>query len=88
MKVDPGAQSFPIPSGERYSVRELAEVVCRIVREERDREVASELVEKSRDEDTRLADFAVYTTAVKETVGFEPQRSVEATVGGLIETEC
>jgi UDP-glucose 4-epimerase len=84
MEADPGARSLPIASGERYSVRELAEVVCRVVREERDREVAVELVENPRDEDARVADFAVDTTAARETIGFEAQRSVEGTIRELV----
>lgn len=79
-----GARTFPIASGDCRSVLEIAEIVQRIVAEERGDEPAIEMVENPRESETETEDFAVDTDEARETIGFEAQRTVEDTVREMV----
>jgi len=79
-----GAMTLPIASGEDMSVLDLAHLVQRVTREERGYEPEVELVENPRGEEAAGSDFSVDTSAARETIGFEAEHTVEATVRGLI----
>jgi len=76
-----GVEKYELASDEDPSVGELAELVQRLAREERDIEVDVELVENPRaGEETLVSEFPVDTTRAKEQLGWETQQTLEATV--------
>lgn len=79
-----GATTFPIASGETRSVREIAEIVQRVVDEERGQEPAIEMVENPRGPETVSEDFTVDTSAAAETIGFEAEYTVEQAVREMV----
>lgn len=81
---DDGATTFPIASGEDMSVLDLANLVQRVCEEERGYAPEVELVENPRGEEAAGSDFSVDTTKAAETLGFEAEHSVEATVRSLL----
>lgn len=82
--ADDGAETFPVASGECMSVREIAETVQRVVREERGYEPEIEMVENPRDSETAAGDFTVDTTEAREEIGFEAGRDVESAVREMV----
>ena len=58
----------------------MAELVARIAREERGLEPTVELVANPREAETLVEEFTVDTTAVRETLSWEPHHTVEATI--------
>jgi UDP-glucose 4-epimerase len=82
--ADDGAVTLPIASGEEYSILELAELVQRVTDEERGETVEVELVENPREGEAVSGDFTVDTTAARDAIGFETERSVEGFVRGMI----
>lgn len=82
--AEDGAETIPLASGEEYSVLELAELVQRVVREERGIDIDIEMVENPRSAETDAADFTVDTSYARESIGFETEYSVEETVRELV----
>jgi UDP-glucose 4-epimerase len=84
--ADDGAETVPLASGECTSIIEIAELVQRVVDEERGYRPDIEMVENPRGgEEAAEDDFSVDTTAARETLGFEPRHSVEATVREMVQ---
>ena len=75
-----GSRAFELATEEAPSVAEMAELVARIAREERGLEPTVELVANPREAETLVDEFTVDTTAVRETLGWEPHHTVEATI--------
>ncbi|PSQ52999.1 oxidoreductase [Halobacteriales archaeon SW_8_65_20] len=73
-------RAFELATEEAPSVTEMAELVARIAREERGLEPTVELVANPREAETLVEEFTVDTTAVRETMGWEPHHTVEATI--------
>jgi nucleoside-diphosphate-sugar epimerase len=81
----PGATTVTLASGECMSVLDIANLVQRIVEEERDLDVEIELVENPRgDDDTEATDFTVDTDEAREAIGFEPEYDVESAIREMI----
>lgn len=85
--ADDGATTLPIASGEQYSVKDLAELVQRVAREERGYEIDVDLVENPRGSEAVAEDFTVDTTEAREEINFEAEHTVEETVRQLIREE-
>lgn len=79
-----GARTLPIASGDTWSVRELADAVRRVVREERGIDASVELVENPRETEPITGDFVVDTTEAAEAIGFEATHGVEATIREMV----
>ncbi|PSQ32032.1 oxidoreductase [Halobacteriales archaeon SW_6_65_46] len=75
-----GSRAFELATEEAPSVTEMAELVARIAREERGLEPTVELVANPREAETLVEEFTVDTTAVRETLSWEPHHTVEATI--------
>jgi UDP-glucose 4-epimerase len=76
-----GVEKYELASDEDPSVGDLAELVQRLAREERDIEVDVELVGNPRaGEETLVSEFPVDTTRAREQLGWETGRTLEATV--------
>jgi len=75
-----GSRAFELATEEAPSVMEMAELVAQIAREERGLEPTVELVANPREAETLVDEFTVDTTAVRETLGWEPHRTIEATI--------
>jgi nucleoside-diphosphate-sugar epimerase len=76
-----GVEKYELASDEDPSVGDLAELVQRLAREERDIEVDVELVENPRaGEETLVSEFPVDTTRAREELGWDTERTLEATV--------
>lgn len=85
LDADDGAETVPLASGECMSIIELAEVVQRVVEEERGFRPEIEMVENPRGgEEAAGDDFEVDTSAARETLGFEPAHSIEAAVREMV----
>lgn len=82
--AEPGATTIPIASGEDMSVLDLANLVQRVCSEERGYEPEVELVENPRGEEAAGSDFSVDTSRAAETIGFEAEHTVEATVRAML----
>lgn len=82
--ADTGARTLPIASGEQYSVKELAELVQKIAREELGYNIKIDLVDNPRESETIVQNFTVDTTKARENIGFETEYTVEETVRRLI----
>lgn len=80
----PGARSLTLASGEQYSIRELAELVQRVVREERGYEVPVEMVDNPREGEVLVEDYTVDTSTAADVIGFETRHTVEETVRRLL----
>ncbi|PSP39459.1 oxidoreductase [Halobacteriales archaeon QH_7_65_31] len=75
-----GSRAFELATEEAPSVTEMAELVARIAREERGLEPTVEFVANPREAETLVEEFTVDTTAVRETLSWEPHHTVEATI--------
>jgi len=76
-----GVEKYEIASEEDPSVRELAELVARLAREEQDIDVDTELVENPRaSEETLVSEFPVDTSRATDELGWQPKRTLEETV--------
>mgnify|MGYP000436238596 FL=1 len=76
-----GVEKYELASDEDPSVGDLAELVQRLAREERDIEVDVELVENPRaGEETLVSEFPVDTSRAKAELGWETERTLETTV--------
>ncbi|MDZ7746838.1 MAG: NAD(P)-dependent oxidoreductase [Halobacteriales archaeon] len=75
-----GSTAFEIATEEAPSVMTIAELVAELAREERDLDPEIRLVENPREAETLVDEFTVDTTAVHETLGWEPHHTVEATI--------
>jgi len=76
-----GVTKYELATDEDPSVGDLAELVQRLAREERDIEVDVELVENPRaGEETLVSEFPVDTTRANEELGWDTERTLEATV--------
>jgi len=76
-----GVEKYELASDEDPSVGDLAELVQRLAREERDIEVDVELVENPRaGEETLVSEFPVDTTRAREELDWETERTLETTV--------
>lgn len=85
LDAEDGAETIPLASGECMSILDIAELVQRVVAEERDEHVEIEMVENPRGgEEAAADDFSVDTSAARETLGFEPAHSVEETVREMV----
>ncbi|MFC6837750.1 NAD-dependent epimerase/dehydratase family protein [Halomarina ordinaria] len=79
-----GVEKFEIATDEDPGVVEVADLVQRIAREERDVDPDVELVENPRSGETLVDSFAVDTEAAREVLGWSPEESVEASVRDLL----
>jgi len=79
-----GVEKFELASDEDPSVMSVAETVQRVAREERGLDVDVALVENPRGNETLVEEFAVDTTRARETLEWDPEESVEATIRELI----
>jgi len=82
--ADPGAATVPVASGESRSVLEIAELVQRLIDEERDRQVTIEMVENPREAEADAEDFIVDTNAAQAVMGFTAQRDIETTIREML----
>jgi len=84
LDADAGATTIPIASGQEYSILEIAEIVQAAARDVRGEDVEVEVVENPRGEEAAGEDFTVDTSRARETIGFEAEHTVEATVQELM----
>lgn len=83
--ADDGSITVPIASGDCRSVLELAELVRRLVREERGEEIDVDLVENPRGVDETVAEnFTVDATAAERLLGFEAEETIEETISEML----
>jgi len=76
-----GVRKYELASDEDPSVGDLAELVQRLAREERDVDVDVELVSNPRaGEETLVSEFPVDTSRTREELDWEAERSLEVTV--------
>lgn len=76
-----GATTFALASGECKSVREIAEIIQRVGREQCGLDVDIEVVPNPRgDDDTLSEEFTVDTSTAEERIGFETVHDVESAV--------
>lgn len=80
-----GARAYEIASDEDPNVQAVAELVQETARSVADIETDVSLVENPRDNETLVEQFAVDTSRAHTELGWEPTRTVEATVRRLIE---
>ena len=78
-----GVERYEIASDEDPSVMTVAQLVQELAAEELEEDVSVSLVENPREE-TLVDQFAVDTTAARETLGWEPDHSVEESVRRLL----
>ncbi len=78
-----GVERYEIASDEDPSVMTVARLVQELAAEELDDDVSVSLVENPREE-TLVDQFTVDTTAARETLGWEPDHSVEESVRRLL----
>ena len=83
-----GARAYEIASNEDPSVQAVAELVQETARSVADIETDVRLVENPRDNETLVEQFAVDTSRARTELGWEPTRTVEATVRRLIERQA
>jgi len=81
---DTGSEAFEVASDEDPGVMAVAETVARIAREERGLDPEVTLVENPRSGETLVDSFAVDTTAIERDLGWEPRRTVEASIRELL----
>lgn len=80
-----GCETVAVGSGESRSVIELAELVQRLVEEERGESIDVELIENPRGvEETVAEDFSVDTDAAHQLLGFENELTVDDTIRALL----
>jgi len=79
-----GARAYEIASDEDPSVMRVAELVQRVAAEEAGIGTDVTLVENPRSGETLVEEFTVDTSQARSELGWEPERSVEATVRELI----
>ncbi len=83
---DTGVEAYEIAGGEDPSVQAVAEQVQEIAAAEPDLAVDVQLVENPRREDETLTDtFTVDTSRARSQLGWEPTRTVEATIRELLQ---
>jgi len=84
-----GVEKYELASEEDPSVGDLAELVRRLAREERDIEVDVELVENPRaGEETLVSEFPVDTTRAREELGWGTEHTLETTVREALRTSA
>jgi nucleoside-diphosphate-sugar epimerase len=82
-----GVEKYELASDEDPSVGDLAELVQRLAREERDIEVDVELVSNPRaGEETLVSEFPVDTTRASDKLGWGTERTLGATVREALQT--
>lgn len=77
---EPGAEVFPVSSGESFSVLELAEVVQEIAETELDTSPEIKLIDNPRVDQAGGEVFTVDTDRARDLIGFEAERTVENTI--------
>jgi UDP-glucose 4-epimerase len=75
-----GTETYEIAGEEDMSVMTLAEIVQKIIREERNINVNINLVDNPRAGETMVNEFTVDTSVVRNRLGWEPKEQVEETV--------
>jgi UDP-glucose 4-epimerase len=79
-----GTEKFEIATDEDPSVMEMAELVADIAADQGHERPDVELVENPRGNETLVSDFDVDWSSAREQLGWEPTRTVEATVKELL----
>ncbi|MFC5972290.1 NAD-dependent epimerase/dehydratase family protein [Halomarina salina] len=79
-----GVEKYEVATDEDPGVRDVAETVQRIAREERDLDPDIEMVENPRSGETLVDSFPVDWSAAREQLGWEPQESVESSIRSLL----
>jgi nucleoside-diphosphate-sugar epimerase len=79
-----GVEKYEIATDEDPGVEDVAEVVRRLAREERDVDVDIELVENPRSAETLVDSFEVDWSAARDRLGWEPRETVENSIRGLL----
>ncbi|EFW91275.1 NAD-dependent epimerase/dehydratase [Haladaptatus paucihalophilus DX253] len=79
-----GVSKYEIASDEEWTVMELAELVQRTVADEVGREPDIEVVENPRGDETLVTDFDVDISAARRELGWQPDRSIRASVERLV----
>lgn len=83
--ADDGSVTVPIASGESRSVLEIANLVQRVVEEERNESVSVELIENPRGADETVADdFDVDVASARDVIGFEAEYTLERGVREMV----
>lgn len=82
-----GVEQYEIGTDEDLSVMTVAERVQEIAREERGIDVDIELVENPRSAETLVDTFTVDTTAARDRLGWQPERTVVDAVRGQLRQE-
>jgi len=75
-----GTETYEIASEEDMSVMTIAEIVQKIIREERNINVNINLVDNPRAGETMVKEFMVDTSVARDRLGWEPKEQVEETV--------
>lgn len=75
-----GVRKYELASDEDPSVMDIAELVSRVAKEERDIDTDIELVENPRASETLVDSFAVDTTRTREELGWSVEHSLEGAV--------
>jgi UDP-glucose 4-epimerase len=81
-----GTETYEIASDEEMSVMELAEIVRKVTREERDVNVNVELVQNPRSAETMVEEFGVDVSAAREELGWENRERVNKSILEQLET--
>jgi len=79
-----GTETYEIAGEEDMSVMSVAEIVRRAAADVSDVDVDVELVENPRGAETMVEEFGVDISAARETLGWSPEESVEASVRRLL----
>jgi len=79
-----GTETYEIASEEDMSVMRVAEIVREAASEERGIDIDVELVENPRSGETMVEEFGVDISGARELLGWEPNESVEESVGILL----
>jgi nucleoside-diphosphate-sugar epimerase len=79
-----GVERFEIASDEDPGVETVAELVAALAAEERGLDPEVTLVENPRSGETLVDEFAVDTSAARDRLGWEPERSVRESIHDLL----
>lgn len=79
-----GSFTFPIASGEDRSILDIAQIVKKVVEQERGYTLDIKLVENPRGEEAAGEDFTVDTKKAKKIIGFETKHTIESTVRDMV----
>ena len=79
-----GVEKYEVATDEDPGVEDVAEMVQRIAREERDLDPDIEMVENPRSGETLVDSFPVDWSAARERLGWEPQETVEGSIRDLL----